>query len=134
MENTSLITRLLVAERSKYASLTLINGIPDALSLTTHFTEADLVLEAADHKEVVQDTDQGKLISHTVRARIPRQSEFYLLFAHEMVLVYFETANGEQRLLGTASNPMAYLYERDSGAGNADSRDTQLSYTQTVPL
>lgn len=134
MERTSLITRLMVADAQIYAQLTLVNGIPDADSLAAHFSEAPLVLEGADLREKTEDTDQGQVLGQTVRAQIHRDEPFYKLHANRQVLLYLEMANGEIHFLGSQAYPMLYLYERDSGAGNADSRHTQLNYSVAVPL
>lgn len=134
MERTSLITRLFVAPATAYSSLTLVDGLPDQTSLDSYFDEAPLVLEGADYREEIQDSDQGQVINHTVRARIQRDEDFYQTHANQLVLLYFGTANGEVHFLGSDSNPFLYLYSRDSGAGNADSRETQLTYSQTEAL
>ena len=134
MDRTSIITRLYVAQASAYPSLTLVDGLPDATSLDTYFDNCPIVLEGADLRESVQDNEQGQLIQYNVRARIGRDSDFYLLHAHRMVLLYIETTNGERHFLGSDDYPLLYLYDRDSGAGNADTRDTVLTYSQTVPL
>lgn len=134
MERTSIITRLSVALASAYPSLTLVNGLPNAESLATYFDEAPLLIEGADYKEQVTDTDQGQLVSHSIRARIGRDETFYLLHANKLVILYLEMVNGEKYFLGTNNYPLLYLYDRDSGAGNADTRDTVLTYSQTVPV
>lgn len=135
MERTSLITALYVAHISYYSSVTLdSDGMPDASSLDTFFEEVPLVLESSDYREEEDDSPQGHILQRTVRARIYRDSDFYLKNRHQLVMLYLETANEERHFLGTTSYPLQYLSNRSTGVSNTDTRDTELTYRQIVPV
>lgn len=135
MERTSLITALYVAPISNYNSITLdADGYPNVASLANYFEEAPLVQESSQHQETEEETDQGNVIQHAIRCRIYRDSEFYLINRHQLVMLYFETANEERYFLGSPANPLLYLSNRNSGVSNTDSRDTELNFRQIVAV
>lgn len=134
MERTSIITRLMLSKASNYNSLTLVGGLPDAVSLTTYFTAIPYVTERADFQERTEDSPQGSILSVAIRAAIHRDATEHLTFANTRIMAYIETANGEKHLFGSDSYPLTYDYERDSGAGNADDRFTTLRMTLTQPV
>ncbi len=134
MERTSLITALYIGKASNYPSLVLVGGFPDTNSLSSFFTKMPIALEKSDLKETVEDSDQGQLLDIAIRANLYRDATEYTLFANSHVMAYLETSNGERHFFGSADNPLIYQYTRDSGATNADPRDTTLLLGQKIPL
>ncbi|PRY90592.1 hypothetical protein [Mongoliibacter ruber] len=134
MERISLITSLYIGLASHHPQLTLTDGFPSAQDLIDFFKEAPLVLERSDIREESNDTDQGDVISFAVRSTIPRDSDYHSQFAGKEVMAYLTTANGERHFLGSDDTPMTFQYTRDSGAGNADNRETIISLSLQIPL
>jgi hypothetical protein len=134
MERTSLLTVLLLADATSYSSLTLVNGLPDTNSMTAHFKAVPMVLERADFQERTEDTPQGQILRVSIRAVIHRDSSYYTNYPNRRVIAYVETANGERYLWGSNEYPMTFDYQRDSGAGNADDRFTQLTMELVQPI
>lgn len=92
------------------------------------------VLEKAELKESTQDTDQGRLMAVDARVNIPRDADFLDTFKEEFALIYIETSNEEQHFFGSLSHPVKMDYARDSGAGNADNRETTLTFSIRFPM
>lgn len=134
MERTSILTVLLLADATSYSSLTLVNGLPDTNSMLAHFKAVPLVLERADFQERTEDTPQGQILRVSIRASIHRDSTYYTNYLNRKVIAYVETANGERYLWGSNEYPMTFDYQRDSGAGNADDRFTQLTMELVQPI
>jgi hypothetical protein len=134
MERAAIITRLALAPSNTYLLLNMVSDLPDSESLSTYFTEVPLMLEQADIKEILTDTDQGELVEYNIRANTPRESVIHLQFAGTFVLAYIETANGERHLIGTNQVPLQFAYTRDTGAGNGDNRNTSLSLSLSRKL
>lgn len=135
MERTSIITSIYLALSKDYPFITFTaDGLPDADSLDEYFKKVPHILEKADLKETSRTSDQGDLLDIAIRANIHRDSDYYQNFAGQYVLAYITTANGEQYFFGSSSNPLSFQYTRDTGAANADSRDTTLLLGQVIPL
>jgi hypothetical protein len=135
MERTSIITSLYLALSKDFPSLTLTtHGFPNSDSLLQYFKKVPHILEKADLKETVRITDHGDILDISIRANIHRDSDYYQDFAGQYVLAYITTSNGEQHFFGSNSNPLSFQYTRDTGAANADSRDTTLILGQVIPL
>jgi hypothetical protein len=133
MNRTSLITQILLAPPSLFNTITYANGIPEPASREAYFDEVPIVLERAELRETEQDGDQGRLIAVDARANIHRDSDFLDTFKHEFVLIYIETANGEQHFFGSLAHPVKMEYSKTSGASNADNRETTLTFSIQYP-
>lgn len=134
MERTSLLTRLALASSLDYPDLTLVDGIPDASSLSTYFNEVPIVLEQGSLTEQNEDNSNGDLLNRTIRAAIHRDAEYDLQGPSWRMLAYWETANGEQGLWGTDDSPLRFSYGKNSGSGNADPRYTTIELAQRLPI
>lgn len=134
MERTSIITVLLLADAADYASLTLVNGLPDTDSLVDYFHTADLVLERNRLNEATSDSPQGQLVEYSLQVAVHRDSDYHRTFTHKKVLAYIETSNGEQYFLGSPDYPLSYTYQRSSGQSVSDTRETQLNLSVTLPV
>lgn len=124
----------MLADAKDYSALTLVNGLPNAASISDYFHTVPHVLEKADFKERTEDNPQGQLEQIDIRANLHRDADFYLGFKHKQVIAYVETSNGEQLLIGSADYPLSYNYERDSGAANGDTRETTLTMSLIRPI
>jgi hypothetical protein len=135
MERTSIITALYIAKSERYFLIELdAEGLPDNVSLENEFTKLAFVLEKAQLRQNLEDSDQGKLEAIEIRVNVHRESTVHETFGQSFVLVYLETANGEKHFIGTRDYPLSFSYTRDSGAGNADGRETTLEMGMRVPL
>lgn len=132
-DRVSLITGASYSPASNYPLLTLVDGYPDAGSLTAYFTEIPVLMESGELRESSEDTPHGELRAVQVRLRIGRESSLYLDLVHQRVVLALSTANGERHLLGTDETPLRSDYERDSGATNSSERDTTLTFSAKMP-
>ena len=134
MERTSLIIGLRLASSTNYPNLTLVDGLPDASSLSTYFTALDLVPERNDLQEVSEFNQmQGESLQVTIRAHLYRDDNSYANYLNAHLMAYVEMSNGEKYLIGNNQNPLTYSFSRNSGAGNADQRETEIRLTGIFP-
>lgn len=132
-EKTSLITGLMVADAQVWNSLTLIDGLPDETSLAVHFVDLEPGPEKAELTESLEATDQGQLVTYTVRAVLGRESPAPPIFRNRRLLIYIETLNGEKYLLGSGEHPMQLTYTRPSGMTVADPNETSIQLQESFP-
>jgi hypothetical protein len=135
MSRTSIITALYLAPSTIFNSIVYNDkGLPDEETLKELFTQIPIVLEKAELKQSLQDSDQGNLEDISIRANVHRDSLVHQLFTGKFLLAYLETSNEERHFVGTLEYPLSFSYSRDSGSSNSDTRETTLTMTLRLPL
>ena len=130
----ALILQLHIAEASVESLLTLVDGYPDASSLSTHFLPVPMILEASELSESLSDTPQGDVIEYQLRFRVGRESAYYTAWIHKRCIAAVELANGEQLLIGSEDYPLRYAYSRPIGAAQTAESDVTLTFQTAVPV
>lgn len=130
----TLCLQVYIGLAADYPALTLVDGYPDASSLTDFFEAVPMVLEASDLSESSEDTPQGELITYQLRTRVGRESDFFRNWIHARCMAAVELANGEKLLVGSADYPLRYQYARNTGAEQTAQSDTTMTFATTVPV
>ena len=135
LERTSLVTLIGVADPANWTAInnSLENGYPSNVGMQ-HFVRPDLLPESAELTESSSESEQGRLITYTIRVRLPRESTLHQTFQKKNAVVCLETLNGERYLIGNRDHPMKMEYTRSSGMTIGDSNDTELTLTGSYPL
>ena len=133
MERTSIPTRIMVASARHIEDIHLIDGLPDASSLTDYFEDIPLVTEKAELTEESEETDQGLLQNFRLRANIYRDGYIHHKYMTAELLIYIETLDRSAYLLGVEDNYVRLSYAARSGAAVADTNETTLEMSYSRP-
>jgi|GEM_PF-2429668 len=135
LERTSLVTLIGIADPANWTAISnnLENGYPSNLAMQ-HFVVPDLLPESGELTESSSESEQGRLITYTIRVRLPRESTLFKTFQKKNAIVCLELLNGERYLIGNRDHPMKMEYTRGSGMTISDTNDTEITLTGSYPL
>jgi|SRR5690606_27673792 len=135
LERTSLVTFIGLADPADWTAISnnLEEGYPSNLGMQ-YFSKPELIPESAELSESSSDTDHGRLITYTIRLRLPREASLHTTFRRKNAVIALELLNGERYLLGSREHPMKLEYTRSSGMAIGDSNDTEITITGSYPV